>query len=88
MHACPLPPPPLRTLAGGYVCEEMFFRQSEIRAEIQMKSGNLFWAKNRRTGELVDLQGLFNDCERCRSPFCSSVSTQPADNALVESVRP
>ena len=34
---------------------------SEMRAEIQMKSGHLFWAKDRLASEVIDLQELFND---------------------------
>ena len=34
---------------------------SEMRAEIQMRSGHLFWAKNRLASEEIDLQALFND---------------------------
>jgi hypothetical protein len=33
---------------------------SEMRAEIQAKSGHFFWAKSRQGGEVIDLQGLFN----------------------------
>ena len=34
---------------------------SNMRVEIEMRSGHLLWAKNRQTGEVIDLQGLFND---------------------------
>ena len=34
---------------------------SNMRVEIEMKSGHLLWAKNRQTGEVIDLQGLFDD---------------------------
>ena len=34
---------------------------SEMRAEIQMKSGHIFWAKHRLAGGVIDLQALFND---------------------------
>ena len=33
---------------------------SEMRIEVQMKSGHLFWAKNRETGEPINLQGSFD----------------------------
>ena len=26
-----------------------------------MREGHLFWAKNRQTSEVIDIQGLFND---------------------------
>jgi hypothetical protein len=29
--------------------------------EIQAKSGQLFWAKNRQASGAIDLQGLFNE---------------------------
>jgi hypothetical protein len=29
--------------------------------EIQMRSGHLFWAKDRLASEVIDLQVLFND---------------------------
>jgi hypothetical protein len=32
-----------------------------MRAEIQMKSGHLFWAKNRLASEAIDPQALFNE---------------------------
>ena len=34
---------------------------SEMRAEIQMRSGRSFWTKIRRPSEPIDLQGLFNE---------------------------
>ena len=34
---------------------------SQIRVEIQMKSGLSVWAKYREVGELIDLDGLFSD---------------------------
>jgi hypothetical protein len=34
---------------------------SDMRTEIQMRSGHLFWAKNRQGSEVIDLQELFND---------------------------
>ena len=34
---------------------------SELRVEIQMKKGHLFWATHRQMGEVVDHQSLFND---------------------------
>ena len=34
---------------------------SEIRAQIQMRSGYSFWAKNQLESELIDIQVLFND---------------------------
>jgi len=34
---------------------------SEMRAEVQMRSGHLFWAKTRLANEAIDLQALFND---------------------------
>ena len=33
---------------------------SEMRAEIQMRSGHSFWTKIRRPSEPINLQGLFN----------------------------
>ena len=32
-----------------------------MRAEIQMRRGHLFWAKNRLASAIIDLQALFND---------------------------
>ena len=34
---------------------------SQIRAEVQMKSGHSVWAKYREASEVIDLDGLFND---------------------------
>jgi hypothetical protein len=34
---------------------------SQMRAEIQAKSGHSFWAKNRQGGDVIDLHELFND---------------------------
>jgi hypothetical protein len=34
---------------------------SKMRAEIHMKSGHSLWAKTREAGEVIDLQGLFDD---------------------------
>ena len=34
---------------------------SQIRAEVQMKSGHSFWARYREAGELIELDGLFSD---------------------------
>jgi len=34
---------------------------SEIRAEIQMKSGHLFWTKYREKSDVIDLQAVFSD---------------------------
>ena len=34
---------------------------SEMRAEIQMKIGHLFWAKHRLASEVIDLQALYNE---------------------------
>ena len=34
---------------------------SEMRAEVQMRSGYLLWAKNQVASEAIDLQALFND---------------------------
>jgi len=34
---------------------------SEMRAEVQMRSGLLFWVKNRVASDVIDLQALFND---------------------------
>jgi len=34
---------------------------SEMRAEIEMRSGHSFWAKIRLANEAIDLQALFND---------------------------
>ena len=44
-----------------FVCRGVF-PTSRMRAEIQMKSGHLFWAKDRLASEVIDLQALFNDC--------------------------
>jgi hypothetical protein len=33
---------------------------SQMRAEIRMKHGHAFWATYRETGDIIDLQGLFN----------------------------
>jgi len=35
--------------------------KSEMRAEIEMRSGHSFWTKIRRPSEPIDLQALFND---------------------------
>ena len=34
---------------------------SNLRAEVQMKSGHSIWAKYQEAGEVIDLQGLFSD---------------------------
>jgi len=34
---------------------------SQIRAEVQMKSGHSVWAKYRETSEAIDLHELFSD---------------------------
>jgi hypothetical protein len=34
---------------------------SKMLVEIQMRSGHLFWAKDRLASEVIDLQVLFND---------------------------
>ena len=34
---------------------------SEVRVEIELRSGYFFWAQNRRASEVIDLQALFND---------------------------
>jgi len=34
---------------------------SQIRAEVRMKRGHSFWATYQEAGELIDLDGLFND---------------------------
>ena len=38
-----------------------FYPTSEMRVEIQMRSGHLIWAKNRVASDLIDLQMLFDD---------------------------
>ena len=43
-----------------YVCRDVS-ATSQIRAEVQMKRGHLFWAKHREADEVIDLQGLFHD---------------------------
>jgi hypothetical protein len=37
------------------------FLTSEMRVEIQLRRGHLFWAKHRLASEAIDLQALFND---------------------------
>ena len=32
-----------------------------MRAEIQMNTGHLFWAKHQLASEVIDLQALFNE---------------------------
>ena len=34
---------------------------SNLRVEVQMKSGHSVWAKYREAGEFIDLDGLFSD---------------------------
>jgi len=34
---------------------------SNVRVEIQMRRGHLFWVKNRQTSEVIDLQPLSDD---------------------------
>ena len=34
---------------------------SNMRAEIRMRSGHLFWAHYRQTSEVIDVKALFND---------------------------
>ena len=34
---------------------------SQIRAEVRMKSGHSVWTKYREAGEVIDLDGLFDD---------------------------
>ena len=35
--------------------------ESQIRAEVRMKSGHSVWAKYREASEVINLDGLFND---------------------------
>ena len=51
---------PPGALTEGYVYIETF-PTSKMRAEIQMRSGHLFWAKHRQTSEVIDVKGLFDD---------------------------
>ena len=34
---------------------------SQIRIEVQMKSGHSLWAKHREASEVIDIHGLFGD---------------------------
>jgi len=34
---------------------------SEMRVEIEMRSGHLFWGKHRLASEPIDVQAIFND---------------------------
>ena len=43
-----------------YICRGVS-PTSEMRIEIQMRRGHLFWAKDRLAGEVIDLQELFNE---------------------------
>jgi hypothetical protein len=43
-----------------FICRDVS-PTSEIRAEIQMRSGHLLWAKYRQSSEVIDIQALFND---------------------------
>ena len=50
----------LYTLPEGAMCRNIS-PMSEIRVDVQRKTGHLFLAKSRETNELIDLQGLFKD---------------------------
>jgi len=43
-----------------FMCRGVF-PGSEMRLEVQMRSGHLFWAKRRLASEVIDLEALFND---------------------------
>jgi len=43
-----------------YMCRDVS-PASELRAEIEMKSGYLLWAKSRQKSEAIDLQALFDE---------------------------
>ena len=40
---------------------------SEMRVEIQKKSGHSIWAKYREMSEVINLQGLFSDYWSCKT---------------------
>ena len=43
-----------------YVCRGVSLT-SQLRVEIQMRSGHLPWAKKEQTGHLINLQEVFGD---------------------------
>ena len=47
-------------LTDGWNCEKVVVG-SNPRAEIQMRSGHLFWARYQEASEIIDLDGLFSD---------------------------
>jgi len=51
---------PLRTLTEGSACRELS-PTSQMRAEIQTKTGHSFWAKHRQASEVVELDAAFNE---------------------------
>jgi len=46
-------------ISSSHVCRGVS-PTSTMHAEIQMRSGHLFWAKNRQASDAIDLQALFN----------------------------
>ena len=51
-----------------------------MHTEIEIKSGHLFWAKNRQKGEVIDIQGLYNNywSSNKREFLVSSQSKSPS----------
>ena len=47
------------THQGLYLCRGVFLT-SEMRVELQMKSGHAFWAKYREKSGVIDLQEVFD----------------------------
>ena len=47
-------------LTDGWNCEKVVVG-SNLHTEIEIRSGHLFWAKNRQKGEVIDVQELFNN---------------------------
>ena len=54
------PNSPMRTLNNVFARRGVS-PTSQIRAELQMKSGHSFWAKHREASDTFDLHGLFDD---------------------------
>ena len=49
-----------KVLTDGWNCEKVVVG-SNLRAEVQMKSGQSIWTKYREAGEVIDLDGLFSE---------------------------
>jgi hypothetical protein len=60
---------------------------SKMRAEVRMKSGHSFWAKDREANEVFDLHGLFNDYRSSNNHEFAVLSQSLSPMSLRESDR-